>query len=571
MKGSETLVRCLLEMGCDKIYGIIGTSILYFVDALYDVKDKIRYISCRHEQVAASMADAQGRLTQKPAVVLTHSGPGTLNSLISLANAYKDCSPVIAISGSVKRRLKGNDGMLEVDHLKIFSSICKGVYSIESTSQIPEIFSEAYKKSMSYAKGPVLIEVPEDVWLEEEDVDFSKLTFELETKQEISNEDINEVLELIKKSNKPLILAGGGVAYSNSSSLLKKVATILNIPVITTGNGRGTISELDPLCIGRVGFGGGNAVADSAFEKADLILAIGCSISDITTYEYSQTTSAEIVLINFDDRLESKGIYYSKHIYGDAKDFLEKLLTAISHVSGGDVTHLTLSNQSNLASASLLKQTWLNELEPIRNSWNQTLQNSLSSGKLTPAKVCVELSKLIPDDAIITVGAGTHLLYPMAFIPCKKPLTFLSAVNFGAMGFGFPAGLSAKLNFPDRVVISVLGDGDFMMTMQDIETAVREKIPLKVLIINDNAYRVLMLRQKLQLQGRVYGTSHSNPDFVKLAESFGAKGLKIEHQNEIESKLKEFLSSEVITILEVVTDQNDFPPTNIPAVLKMAQ
>lgn len=553
MKGAQILAESLIKMGTKYVYGIIGTSILYFVDALYQVRDKVRYISCRHEQVAASMADAEGRLTQKPGVVLTHSGPGTLNTLISLANAYKDCSPLILISGAVKRRLRGKDGMLEIDHLKIFSPVCKEVFRVEEASSIPQILSSAYKKAISYSKGPVLIEVPEDVWTETADVNLENLNFEPEPPPLPDEKDIQEIIEAIENSSLPLILAGGGVAYSNSSELLLKIVEKLKIPVITTGNGRGTISEEHPLCLGRVGFGGGNLIADTAYKNADLIIGLGCGISDMTTYEFTVNTAADIILVNFDPDIEKKGIYVTKNIYCDVKNFLEKMLYLISDKNFPE------------------RENWNNILNPVKKQWNQLLIQSASSNKtpVSPARVCAALSKMIPPETIITVGAGMHLLYPMAFIPCRRPLTFLSAVNFGAMGFGFAAGLSAKLNFPEKTVISILGDGDFLMTCQDLETAVRENIPLKIIIINDNSYRVLTTRQKLQLQGRIYGSIHKNPDFVKFAESFGAKGIRIEKPEEIEKKLKEMLESETVTLLEVVADPEDFPPINIEATLKM--
>lgn len=555
MKGSQILVDCLIRMGCQRIYGIIGTSVLSFVDALYDHKDEIRYISCRHEQVAASMADTEGRLTGRPGVVLAHSGPGALNTLISLANAYKDCSPVIAIVGAVKRRLRGKDGMLEVDHLKVFSPICKGAYRVEETASIPTLFSQAYSRAMSGAKGPVLIEVPEDVWKDRAEVDLEKFSLELEPLPEAQEEDIKELIAMIRSSSKPLILAGGGVAYSQASEDLVRFAETLNLPVITTGNGRGTIPEDHPLCLGRVGFGGGRTVADTAYEKADLILGMGCLLSDMTTYEFSLPTSADVVLVNLDADVEKKKLYVKKQIYADVSSFLKKILKMLS------------------SSDKVERKDWLDSFQAVKKSWQELLEVAKNSSKspLSPGRFCYQLGKMLPKEAIITVGAGMHLLYPMAFIPCCKPLTFLSAVNFGAMGFGFPSGLAAKLIYKERMVISILGDGDFLMTLQDLETAKREGLALKIFILNDNSYRVLAYRQKLQFQGRVYGSEHKNPDFVKLASAFGVRGVRIERPEEIEPKLKEVFKEDDLVLTEVVCDPNDLPPMNINATLKMGQ
>lgn len=554
MKGSQALAECLLKMGAERIYGIIGTSIIGFVDALYDVQDKIRYISCRHEQVAASMADTEGRLSGKPGVVLAHSGPGALNTIISLTNAYKDCSPVIAIFGAVKRRLKGKDGMLEVDHTKIFAPVCKGTYRVEDAPSIPVIFSEAYQTAMKDAKGPVIIEVPEDVWSEIIEVDMSKLNLKVPSPPEIGEEDIKEIINSLEASNKPIILAGAGIAYTHSSEELIKLAETLNLPVITTGNGRGTIPENHPLCLGRAGFGGGNTVADTAFQNADLVLGIGCTISDMTTYEFIAPPSGEVILINLDPHVEKKGLYVKKHIYGDAGDFLKKINKLISPKQKKE------------------RKEWFDSLNSARKYWQDLIGSCITSEKspLSPGRVCHLLDKMLPEDAIMTAGMGMHVLYPNTFINIEKPLTFLSAVNFGAMGFGFPAGLTAKLLYPKRTVISILGDGDFMMTVQDMETAKREGINLKVFVFNDNSYRVLTYRQKLSFQGRILGSLHTNPNFVKLAEAFGAKGLRMSKPEEIEPVLKEALASEELTLTEVVCDPEDMAPTNIDCILRMS-
>jgi acetolactate synthase-1/2/3 large subunit len=240
-------------------------------------------------------------------------------------------------------------------------------------------------------------------------------------------------------------------------------------------------------------------------------------------------------------------------IYADARDFLSKLTQELESVPVTD------------------RACWITELAPVKTMWENLLNSSRTAERtpLSPAYVCHTLSQMLSDDAIITVGAGMHLLYPMAFAPCRQPRTYLSAVNFGAMGFGFPAALGAKLVYPERTVVAILGDGDFMMTVQDLETAVREKIAVKIMVINDNAYRVLAFRQQLQFQGRVYGTLHNNPDFIRLAESFGLRAWRLEQPGDVESVLREALSLDGPTLIEVVTDPQDIPPTNLEAVMGM--
>lgn len=556
MNCAQVLIEGLKTMGARRIYGIIGTSNIAFVNALFDHQEDIRYISCRHEQVAAGMADAEGRLTGVPGVALTHSGPGTLNALISVGNAYKDCSPMMVISGAVKRKLAGSDGMLAADHAGIFSPLCKGVFRVENAASSAAVFSRAYSLAVSGARGPVLIEVPEDVWEEEIADGEPEIRLRVEHNPPLHVEDVWKVLDAIKGARRPLLLSGGGVAYSRCSDMLVRFAEELQAPVITTGNGRGTIPEDHPLCLGRVGFGGGNTAADTALSEADEVLGLGCTLSDMSTYEYTLPVQGEVSLVNIDlEAMLSSTHKASRMIEADVRDFLSEALDALKGYRPPS------------------RQEWWAELEPKRREWESAVEAAAASDKvpLSPGRVIHELSRLLPEERIITAGAGTHLLYPMAFLPCLRPLTYLAATNFGAMGFGFPGAMAAKLVHPEKEVVAVLGDGDFMMTLQDLETAVREGIAVRVLVINDNMYRVLNLRQRVQYQGRILGTVHGNPDFAALAACFGASGWRLERPEEIERVLDEALSAEGPAVVDVIIDPDDMPPLNLEATLRMSR
>jgi acetolactate synthase-1/2/3 large subunit len=553
LRGTDAITQCLKAMNVKRVYGVIGTSIVGFLDGLYQARDSIRYVSCRHEQVAGSMADAEGRLTRRPGVVALHSGPGSLNAMISLANAAKDCSPIIAITGSIKRRLQGCDGMLELDHVRVFHPICRAAFRVDDVRDIPKIFTEAWNAAMSGPGGPVLIEVPEDVWTDRDEIDIGSFNPKIPPPAPVSADRTHDILQRLRQAARPLILAGAGISYTHSEELLRQIVERLQIPVATTGNGRGAISERHPLSLGRAGYGGGNAVADEAMRQADFILGIGCTLSDITTYEYTWPIRADIVVVNLDRDNDQKQIPLDA-VYGDARQFMEGLpsLTANQPVGGN--------------------HSWIEELAPQRAAWKNLLDSARMPDRqpVSPSYVCDRLAARLKEDAIVTVGAGLHLLYPMAFIPCRRPLTFLSAVNFGAMGFGFPAALAAKLVHPEREVIAVLGDGDFMMTVQDLETAVRERIPVRIFIVNDNAYRVLAFRQKVQWQGHVYGSLHGNPDFCKLAESFGIPAWRICEAAQVDKVLDAALAQQGPSIVEIVTGPDDLPPTNLEAALRMS-
>jgi acetolactate synthase-1/2/3 large subunit len=555
LTGAQALARALIKMGTTRLYGIIGTSNVAFVDALYEVRDRIRYVSCRHEQVAASMADAEGRLTGRPGVVLVHSGPGALNAMISAGNAYKDSSPMMIITGAVKRRLVRCDGMLEVDHRRLFAPLCKGTFRVESAADISRIFSQAYRAAMSGARGPVLIEVPEDVWTEKAQVDVEAMELTVDAPPPISRADVRAALEMISTARLPLALSGGGVAYSHSSAELVRFAEALSVPVITTGIGRGTIPETHPLCLGRAGFGGFNLVADKALEKCDALLCLGAGLSDMTTYEFTAPVGAKsIMIVNISPGCLAPQAPKSKLVLGDVADFLSQA-----------VAELGPRRESP-------RPAWSEALAEAKQTWELMLWAcTTSQGKLPcPGHVIKQLAGKVPEDTIVSVGAGVHDTYPIAYMPCKYPLSSFPLSNFGSMGFGMAAAMAAKSVYPDRTVVAVLGDGDFMMTMQDLETAVREGFNIKILILNDFRYGVLNLRQRLQFGGRIIGTEHNNPDFAQIARCFGAAGYRLDSPEQVDQVLDAALAEKGVAVVDVLIDRDGFPPVNAEAFLRMS-
>lgn len=552
LRGADALTACLERLGVRRVYGVIGTSIVGFLDGLYEARERIRYVSCRHEQVAGSMADAEGRLTRRPGVVALHSGPGALNAMISLANAAKDCSPMVAIAGSIKRKLAGCDGMLELDHLRVFRPLCRATFRMESVRDVPSIVSQAWRAALAGPGGPVLIEVPEDVWADRAEVDLERLDPRVDEPPPPPSNEIHRLAQRLWSATRPVLLAGGGVVSARASEPLAKLAELGQFPVATTGNGRGAISELHPLSLGRAGFGGGSPVADEALRRADFVLAIGCTLSDMTTYEYTWPIQGEIVAINLDRDNDQKRVPIEA-VYADAGRLLRDLNEVLSAIAADE------------------RSSWIQELEPERAAWRNLLASSLAPDRepLSPAYVCQRLRERLAPDTVVSVGAGMHLLYPMAYLPSQQPSTFLSAVNFGAMGFGFPAALAAKLILPQRQVLAFLGDGDFLMTVQDLETAVRERIAVRLFVINDNSYRVLAFRQRVQFAGRVYGTLHQNPDFLKLADAFGLQAWRISRTADVDDALDGALADPGPSLVEIVTDPDDIPPTNLTAAMGM--
>jgi len=552
---AKGMVEGLFRFGVKRVYGIIGTSILDFIDALYDFKGKIRYVTTRHEQVAVSMADAEGRLTGKPGVAVVHTGPGFLNTLISVGNAYKDCSPLVLISGAVAKKLSGLDSLHEVNQRSIIAPITKAQYRIDDPENAVKILADAFNTAATPPQGPVFIEVTEDVWNRSVDYNFDMCKYLFKKPPIPKDEDVEKAIKYVEKSERPIIVAGGGINNIDSSKKLLELISYLNIPIVTTGSGRGVISELHPNNLGRVGFGGGSIVADKTLENSDLVITLGCGLSDITTYSYTLMPKGDIILINLDEKTEKKPIQYSEWFYCDANMFLKKLVEKIKK--------LNLRRDY---------KDWWAEIDKWGKRWNIMLEGALKrkyEGKANPSKFFKELNEHINENIIITAGQGMHILYTYAFLKIRGPKSFLAATNLGAMGFAFPAALGAKIVHPDKEVISIVGDGEFMMTIQDLETAFRENIPVKTIVVNDFSYRVLYYRQKLQKAGRLYGTLLKNPDFVKLAESFGAQGIRVDNDAEAKTAIEEMLQEDKPVIIDLIIDPNDMPPFNLEASLKM--
>lgn len=502
MDAAHAVAECLKNFGVGRVYGIIGTSIVDFVDALYDYREEIRYISCRHEQVAASMADAEGRLTGFPGVSLVHAAPGTLNAAIGVANAYKDGSPMVVISGGAKRKLYGKNTMLEVDQQSVMRPITMATFRVEDAAKAQSIIAKAFSIAVREC-GPVYVEFAEDVWLEESSSEDVRIEAE---KPRAGDAEIESVAEMLREAKKPLILAGFGVNSEEGSELLTQLVEKTSIPVATTGNGRGALDDNHRLCLGRAGFGGGSIHADEALRNSDFLLCLGCQLTDVTTYGYNWMPSGKVVAVTL-DREAGKKLNYALVSYSDAVDFLRRLIEKVEGYRA--------------------PESWLHEIEVWRKSWEQMVENAVNmeyKGFANPAKFFKKLNEALPENAVVSAGQGMHVLYPQAYVKARRPRSYLAATNHGAMGFGFPAAMTAALL--GYTAIAVVGDGEFMMTVQDLETAVRESIPVKVVVVNDNSYRVLYFRQKVQKMGRVYGTLHTNPDFAELAGVFGAEDRK---------------------------------------------
>lgn len=543
-----------------RVYGIIGTSLLDFMDAMYHYRDRVDFITTRHEQVAVSAADGEARVTGRPSAAALHAGPGLLNAAIALGVAFKDRVPLIAIVGGVRRRLRGTDAWLEVDLESLAEPVSRAYYTIRSPNDAPEALADALKTAVKPPRGPVIVEVPEDVWRETVRVPESyweelKPAIYAETGE--AEEFARHVADLAESASKPLILACGELAWDPGfrQEDLIQLAERLGAFIVTSGNGRGACPEDHPRCLGRVGFGGGSLAADAAMESSDLLIVFGNEFDDITTYSYNLLPEGDIVVVSLDPATESRPRYYD--LYKASPAAALKALLSV------------------LEGRTAKRNEWSREVKEYKARWESVLEEALKreyKGRANPARFFKELDSRLPRRRVITSGQGTHILYTYAFTRIYEPRRFLAATNLGAMSYAFPAALGAKLASPGDPVVSVVGDGDFMMTVQDLETAVREGIPVKVVVVNDNSYKVLYLKQILQYGGRVYETLLGNPDFSKLAEAFGVAYIRVDSDSEAARAAEAAADPRGSpSIVELPVEPDELPPVNLEYTLKMSR
>ncbi|MCE4610864.1 MAG: thiamine pyrophosphate-binding protein [Desulfurococcales archaeon] len=554
---AQMIAEAFLKVGVERVYGIIGTSILDLVDVMYDYKDRIDFVTTRHEQVAVSAADAEFRVKGKLAAAAVHAGPGFLNTAISLGIALRDRVPLIMVTGGVRRRLKGTEAWLEVDQGSIARALAKYYGRVDVPSDITSVLEEALKSALTPPFGPAVVEVPEDLWGSEAG-DLSALEDLPRGPASLEGlgSEARTLASMLLEARKPVILACGELTLHPGFKQedLLALAEVSGAYIVTSGNGRGACPEDHPRCLGRIGFGGGSVAADKAFESSDFVLVLGGELDDITTYAYTMLPQGEAIVVSVDPAVKKRPRLYEVYEAQPHKA-LKEILDEFRKISGGTVR----------------KDEWDREVAGYVNMWNSMLESAASkeSERANPNRFFKMLDSFMPRERIVSGGQGTHILYAYDYIRVYKPGSWLAATNLGAMGYALPAVIGAAKASPYSYIITVIGDGDLMMTAQDLETIVRERLDVKILLVNDDSYRVLYLRQVLQKRGRIYETLLGNPDFRMLAESFGFKYVRVERKDD-EKKGLEALASKGPILVELKVDRDDVPPLNLEYTLRMS-
>lgn len=528
LNGADAIVECMKLEGVEYVFCVPGESYLPLMDSIYET-DCIELISNRHEGGAAFMAEGYGKATRKPGVVMATRAVGGANLAIGVHTAYQDSTPMVVFLGQVHSKFRGREGFQEVDLDRFFGHIAKWTVEITDAERIPELVQRAFRIAKSCRPGPVVISLPEDVLIEEADMCFGPVSYAPAPRP--SAQEISTVQELLEHAKQPVILAGGGVIAANGEQALRALAEKFNIPVMSSFRRHDVFPNDHTLYAGHCGLGTIPSILDT-LRTADLILAIGTRLSEVTTQDYS-IIKPEQTLIHIDISEEILGKVFSPYIgiVSDAKEALEELLSMkIEHSwsAWANERHAAFKHAGDNAAAE--KEHAIDNREIIRM-----------------------LESMLPKESIITNDAGNFASWLHNFYSFTDPKTYIGPTS-GAMGYGLPSAIGAKLANPEKTVVSLSGDGGFMMTVQEIETAVRYNIPVIALVFNNSMYGTIRMHQEKNYPERVIGTKLSHTNFSMLGSALGAKNFRVTTNEEFKNALEQALNEREVTIIEIVTN-----------------
>lgn len=548
MSGAQAIIASLEAEGVDTIFGYPGGQAIKIYDALYDSK-KIRHVLARHEQGATHMADGYARATGKVGVVLVTSGPGATNTVTGIATAFMDSVPLVVITGQVTRGVIGTDAFQESDIVGITMPVVKHSFLLQSCDDLTRTFREAFYIASTGRPGPVLIDIPSDLsgsqmvfhYPDSISIPSYKPTYKGNAKQ------VRQAVNLIESAKRPLIYAGGGIVSSHACAELTQLAEHMRIPVVTSLMGKGAMRCSNPLNLGPVGMHG-SKYANMAVTECDLLIAVGARFSDRVTGKVSEfAPHAKIIHIDIDPAEIGKIIDPAVPIVGDAKVVLGAICDRLAKDG-----------------AAPIDQEWEKTVFSWRDRWPFYAADFADyPDKIAPEIVLSKLSdKLDPEASIVTTEVGQHQMWAHQNIHREHARTFVSSGGLGTMGFGFPAAIGAQIGCPEDQVVCIAGDGSFQMNSQEMATAAINRVPLKVVIIDNRALGMVHQWQSLFYDHRFSFTElDANPDFVKLADAYGWQAMRIEHPDQVDEALDTMLTSDGPFLLDVIipTEQTVYP------------
>ena len=541
MIGSEALVRALEAEGVDYVFGLPGGANLPIYDALVDAS--LRHILVRHEQSAAHMADGYARIKRKAGVCFATSGPGATNLITGIATAYADSSPMIAVTGQVPLAMIGKDAFQETDIIGVANPCTKYAFQPRAAVEIPESVKKAFYIAESGRPGPVLIDIPKDVQQAREDIQFPDL-IKVRGYNPIIDADLSQLeraVETMIKAERPIIMAGGGVILSGAFSELQAMAELLMAPVVTTFKGKGSFPENHPLAMGPIGMHG-HPEANKIIIEADCIIAVGARFSDRSVGRFDEFGKGmTIIHLDVDPAEIGKNKAVDIAVIGDVK---ASLRTAVKMLAKHKVTQKTKDDP------------WLKRRKELIDYYADTIKDY--PRELTAKKALKKLREVLPSDAIVTTEVGQCQMWASLHFDVISPGTFFSSTGLGTMGFGFPASIGAKAAKSQSTVVDIAGDGSFNMTENSLAVSVLEKLPVIVFLMNNYMLGMVAQWQRTFYNRRYMGVhQNSCPDYVRLAEAYGAQGIRAESMNDLEGAIRKALKSDVATVIDIAIDPEE--------------
>jgi len=550
LRGTQILMKALQEEGVDVIFGYPGGAVIDIYDEL--VQTDIRHILVRHEQGAVHAADGYARASGKVGVCLVTSGPGATNTVTGIASAYMDSIPVVIITGQVPSHLIGNDAFQEVDIVGITRPCTKHNYLVQNVEDLGRIIKEAFYIARSGRPGPVLVDIPKDIGKAQA---VYKVPKEIKLKSynptySPNVRQLNKVVDLIKVARRPMIFAGGGVILSKSHMELRELAYKAQIPVTTSLMGLGAFPATDPLWLGMIGMHG-TYRSNMATAACDLMIAIGVRFDDrVTGRTDTFAAQAQIVHIDIDPTSIRKNIPVSVPVVGDCKVTLTQLNELLKEADLGDL--------------KAKRSGWLHQID----GWKKAAMLSYTQDEETikPQYVVEKLNEITQGKAIIATEVGQNQMWAAQFCHVDEPGHFITSGGLGVMGFGLPAAIGAQVACPDKLVVDVAGDGSIQMNIQEMATAVQYCLPVKIVILNNGYLGMVRQWQELFYEKRYACTCMKHaPDFVKLAEAYGAVGLRATKPHEVEKVLREGLAIKGPVIMDFVVAKEECVYPMVPA------
>jgi acetolactate synthase-1/2/3 large subunit len=553
LTGAEILIECLKREGVKTIFALPGGVVLKIFDMLHQQKD-IEVVLTRHEQGAGHMAEGYAKATGKAGVCLVTSGPGMTNVITALADAYMDSVPLVCFSGQVPTSLIGNDAFQEADNVGLSRPCTKYNFLVKDVKDLAVTIKEAFYIATTGRPGPVLVDIPKDVSMEKTEFIYpnSIAIRSYNPVYEGNKWQIKQAAEAMTKAKKPVLYVGGGVVFSGASQELLELAELTHMPVDMTLMGLGAFPGEHPQSMGMLGMHG-TYWANMVMHYSDLVVAIGARFDDRVTGKVSEfCPHAKVIHIDIDPTSIRKNVNVDIPIVGDCKMVLRELIQILRATVNGDQREL--------------RKPWWNQIREWQQA-NPLAYQQEADGPIKPQHVIQRLYELTKDrDPIVSTDVGQHQMWAAQYFKLAKPNRWLTSGGLGTMGFGFPAAMGAQAAFPGRLVLCIAGDGSIQMNMQEMATAVVHKLPVKIIILNNRFHGMVRQWQDLFYEGR-YASSdlETTPDFVKLAEAYGAVGLRASKPSEIDAVLKEAIAVNKPVIVDVPTYRYENVYPMIPA------